>query len=337
MTLGRRRLLLAASALLAAPVLRAQPSGKLPVVAYVFGERTDAEMTGADPKHPHARAFVHRLRELGWEDGRTMTLERYGPGNSATRTQEILAGLAARKVAVIYATSAAGGKVVGKMAADATRTVPVVFAGGTDPVAMGLVASLAKPGGNVTGLATAVSAESAAKLPELLQGIVPGAAKAAYLVTSISRKSTEEMRQAVAARLKLQLTVLEVDNAKQLDEAFGRVTREKVDGLVVGSLGFLFSQAPRLVAFAAERRLPAVYAFPETVGAGGLAAYGIDFLELNRRGADYVDRILRGAKPADLPVELPRKFEMVLNLKTARALGLKLPQDVLLRADRVIE
>jgi len=332
----RREIILAAAALAAAPFARAQ-APKLPIVAYVFGQRTDAEMAGPDPKHPHARAFVHRLRELGWEDGRTVTLERYGPGNSAARTQEILADLAARKVAVIYATSAAGGKVVGKMAADATRTVPIVFAGGTDPVAMGLVASLARPGGNVTGLATAVDVESAGKLPELLQAIVPGAAKVAFLVTSLFRKSTEAMRQAVATRLKLQLTVLEVDNANQLDEALDRVTRERADGLVVGSLGFLFSQAPRLVAFAAERRIPAVYAFPEAVDAGGLAAYGIDFLELNRRGADYVNRILRGAKPAELPVELPRKFEMVLNLKTARSLGIRIPQSVLLRADRVVE
>jgi putative ABC transport system substrate-binding protein len=335
--LRRRRLLLASGALLAAASGARAQAPKLPVVAYVFGQRADAELTGPDPKHPHARAFVHRLRELGWEDGRNMTLERYGPENSAARAQEILSKLAARNVAVIYATSAAGGKVVGKMAAEATRTVPVVFSGGTDPVAMGLVASLARPGGNVTGLATGVGPEIAGKLPELLREIAPGVRKVAYFGTSLSRKSQEAMRQAVAAQLKLEVIVMEVDNAKQLGEAFERVASERADGLVVGSLGFLFSQAPRLVAFAAERRLPAVYHFPEAVDAGGLAAYGIDFLDLNRRGADYVDRILRGAKPAEMPVELPRKFEMVLNLKTARALGLSIPRSILLRADRVIE
>ena len=331
----RRRLVLAAGVLIAAPFGTRAQAPKLPVVAYVFGGRNDAELAGSDPKHPHARAFVHRLRDLGWEDGRTVKLERYGPENRTERAQEILADLAGRNVAVIYAASAVRGAMVAKMAMQTTRSVPIVFAGSSDPVALGLVASLARPGGNVTGLAIGAGLELVGKRLELLKEMVPGVMKVAYFGTS-GYGYTEVARQA-AAQLKVWLVVAEVDRAEQLDEAFARVTREGVDGLVVGTLGFLGTQAPRLVGFAAERRLPALYAFPEAVDAGGLASYGIDFLDLNRRAADYVNRILRGAKPAELPVELPSKFELALNLKTARSLGIRIPQTVLLRADRVVE
>ena len=330
----RRKFLLGAGALLAAPLTSAQ-APKLPVVAYVFGGRTDAELAGPDPKHSHARAFVHRLRELGWEDGRTVKLERYGPGNQVERAQQIFADLAARNVAVIHAASAVRGTLVALMAMQATRTVPIVFSGGSDPVASGLVASLARPGGNVTGVTTDAGPGIMGKRLELLKEIVPRVSKVAYF-GSPSHMYDEVIREA-AAQLKLLLTVSEVDRSEQLDEAFARVTRERPDALIVGTLGFLGTQAPRLVAFAAERRLPAIYAFPEAVDAGGLASYGIDFLDLNRRAAEYVNRILRGAKPADLPVELPRKFELALNLKTARSLGIRIPQSVRLRADRVIE
>jgi putative ABC transport system substrate-binding protein len=330
----RRRFLLGAGALLAAPLAGAQ-APKLPVVAYVFGGRTDAELAGPDPRHPHARAFVHRLRELGWEDGRAVKLERYGPENQVERVQQILADLAARNVAVIHAASAVRGTLVAKMAMQATRTVPIVFSGGSDPVALGLVASLARPGGNVTGVTSDAGPGIMGKRLELLKEIVPGVSKVAYF-GSPSQMYGEVIREA-AAQLKLRLTVSEVDRSEQLDAAFTRVTRERPDALIVGTLGFLGTQAPRLVAFAAERRLPAIYAFPEAVDAGGLASYGIDFLDLNRRAADYVNRILRGAKPAELPVELPRKFELALNLKTARSLGIRIPSSVQLRADRVIE
>jgi len=329
----RRRWLLAAGALLAAsPGTRAQ-APRRPVVAYVFGGRSDAELAGADPKHPHARAFVHRLRELGWEDGRTVKLERYGPGNDAERAKQILSVLAARNVAAIFGASVVRGTMVARMAMQATRTVPIVFAGGSDPVALGLVASLARPGGNVTGIATDAGQAIVGKRLELLKEILPGATKVAYLGTP----GYTEIARDAATRLKLTLIAAEVDSAEKLDAALARVARERAEGMIVATLGFLFAQAPRLVAFASEHRLPTLYAFPEAVDAGGLAAYGIDFLDLNRRAADYVDRILRGAKPADLPVELPRKFELVINLKTAGALGLRVPQSVLLRADRVIE
>lgn len=263
-----------------------------------------------------------------------MTLERHGPGNSPERTNEILADLAARNVSAIYAASAVARTMVAKMAMQATRSIPIVFAGGNDPVAMGLVASLARPGGNVTGLAIGTGPEILGKRLELLKDIVPSAKT--FSVVTFGGGETEALQKA-AAGLKLQLVLSEVNNVEQLEEAYVRMKRERVDGLVVASLGFLGTQIPRLVAYAAERRLPAVYPFPEAIDAGGLAFFGIDFLDLNRRAAEYVDRILRGARPADLPVELPRKFEVVVNLKTARALGLRIPDTVLLRADRVVE
>lgn len=327
----RRQLVLATGVLLAAPSGTRAQAPRLPVVAYVFGGRTDADLAGPDPKHPHARAFVHRLRDLGWVDGRTVTLERYGPENQAERAQQILADLAGRNVAAIYAASTVRGTMVAKIAMQSTRTVPIVFAGSSE----GLVASLARPGGNVTGVAIDAGLELVGKRLQYLKEIAPGVMKVAYFGTP-GYGYTEIARQ-VAAQLKVQLLVAEVDRAEQLDEAFARVTREGADGLVVGTLGFLYTQAPRLVALAAERRLPAVYAFPDAVDTGGLASYGIDFLALNRRAADYVDRILRGAKPAELPVELPSKFELALNLKTARSLGIQIPQTVRLRADRVVE
>ena len=331
----RRRRLILAGILIAAPLGTRAQAAKLPVVAYVFGGRSDAELAGSDPKHPHARAFVQRLRELGWEDGRTVRLERYGPENHSERTQEILADLARRNVAAIYAASAVRGTMVAKMAMQAARSIPIVFAGGSDPVALGLVASLARPGGNVTGLAIGAGLDLVGKRLELLKEMVPGATKLAYL--GVSGHGYTEVARQTAERLKVRLLVAEVDRAEQLEEAFARVSREGADGLVVGTLGFLGGQAPRLVRFASERRLPALYAFPEAVDAGGLASYGIDFLDLNRRAADYVNRILRGAKPAEMAVELPSKFELALNLKTARSLGIRIPQAVLIRADRIIE
>ncbi len=331
----RRQLMLATAAALATPHAARAQAPTLPVVAYVFGGRSDAELAGPDPKHPHARAFVHRLRELGREDGRTMKLERYGPGNDAEQAQRILADLATRNVAVIFAASAVRGTLVAIMAMKQTRSVPIVFAGGSDPVAAGLVASLARPGGNVTGITTDAGPQIIGKRLQLLKELLPGVTKIAYLGTP-SPTYREIIREA-AAQLRLDLIAFEVDGAKKLDEAFARTASEGAQAMVVATLGFLYAQSPRIVAFAAERRLPVLYAFPEAVDAGGLAAYGIDILDLNRRAADYVDKILRGAKPADLPVELPRKFELVVNLKAAKALGLKVPQSVLLQADRVIE
>jgi len=204
----------------------------------------------------------------------------------------------------------------------------------SDPVALGLVASLARPGGNATGVTTSVGPEIGSKRLELLKEIAPRIKRVAYLgpwttATEIVRKD--------AARLGLTLIVAEIERVEQWDEALAAVSREHADALLVSGFAAAREHAPRVVAFAAQHRLPAAYAFPESVEAGGLVSYSIDFLDLNRRAAVYVDRILRGAKPADLPVEQPTRFELNLNLKTARALSITIPQSVLLRADRLIE
>ena len=334
MTTRRRFLAAGALAALASAGAFGQGSVKRPVVAYVFGSVATSEMSGPEPAHAHVRAFVSRLRELGWEDGRNLVLEYHGAENRRERAQAILADLAARNVDLIYATATAGGATVATDALRATRTIPIVFASGTDVVAAGLVSSLARPGGNATGVTIAAGPEMIGKRLELLKEIAPRIKRVAY----IDPKSfnIDFLRQ-FAARLGLVPIIAEVERAEDYDAAFATVRRERADALLVGAFGMNSVHAPRIVSFAAQQRLPAAFAFPESVEAGGLVSYSIDFLDLNRRAAVYVDKILRGAKPADLPVEQPRKFELVVNIKTARTLGIAIPQAVLLRADRVIE
>lgn len=310
-----------------------QVTSKRPVVAYVFGAVSTSAMTGVPP-HAHVRAFVQSLRELGWEDGRNVVLEYHGAENRRERAQAILADLAARNVDLIYATASAGGATVAGDAARATRTIPIVFASGTDVVATGLVSSLARPGGNVTGVTIAAGPEILGKRLELLKEIAPRIKRVAYI--DPRSVNTDAFRQ-FAARLGLTPILAEVERAEDYDSAFAIVKRERADALLMGSFSINMVHSPRIVEFAAQQRLPASFAFPESVERGGLVSYSIDFLDLNRRAAVYVDKILRGAKPAELPVELPSKFELVVNLKTARALGITIPQGVLLRADRVIE
>ena len=333
MTMRRQLVFSGALAALAPATVFAQSAAKRPVVAYVFGPVPTSAMTGIPP-HAHVRAFVQRLRELGWEDGRNVVLEYHGAENRRERAQAILADLAARNVDLIYATATAGGATVATDAVLATRTIPIVFASGADVVAAGLVSSLARPGGNATGVTIATGPELLGKRLELLKEIAPRIKRVAYI--NPKSVTTDTLRQ-FAARLGLTPILAEVERAEDYDAAFAMVKRERADALLIGSFSINMVHSPRIVEFAAQQRLPAAFAFPESVEAGGLVSYGIDFLDLNRRAAVYVDKILRGAKPADMPVELPSKFELVVNLKTARALGITIPQPVLLRADRVIE
>ena len=334
MTTRRRFLAAGALALLAPAAALGQGSVKRPVVAYVFGSVATSEMSGPEPAHAHVRAFVSRLRELGWEDGRNLVLEYHGAENRRERAQAILAELSARNVDVIYAAATAGGAQVATDAILATRTIPIVFASGSDVVAAGLVSSLAKPGGNATGVTIAVGPEILGKRLQLLKEIAPRIKRVAYIDPKSS--NIDFLRQ-FAARIGLAPIVVEVERAEDYDAAFAMVKRERADALLIGSYAVNMVHAPRIVEFAAQQRLPASFAFSESVEAGGLVSYSIDFLDLHRRGAAYVDKILRGAKPGDLPVELPSKFELVVNMKTARALGIAIPQAVLLRTDRVIE
>ena len=332
----RRKFVFAASlAALAPAAALGQGAGKRPVVAYVYGPVPTSAMTGPDPSNPYARAFVHRLRELGWEVGRNLVLERHGAAGSRDRAQAIFADVVGRKVDLIYAAGTAGGIVIALDALRATRTIPIVFAGSSDPVGMGLVSNLARPEANITGVASGIGFDIVGKRLELLREVAPGVKRVAFFDLKSSYASGPA--QQAAARLGLTLVLIEVERAEQYDTAFATAVREKSDAVMLGVSSVHAVNGPLIAKLATQRRLAVAGLSGELVEAGGLMSYGIDFVDLARSGAGYVDKILRGAKPADLPVEQPRKFELVLNLRTARALGIAIPQSVLLRADRVIE
>lgn len=311
-----------------------QPARKIPVVAVVSAASPASEQIGPDPINPAIRAFVHALRDAGWVEGRNIVIERRSGEGQQERLPAIFAELVARNVDVIAVSGAIGRTSLTQEAHRATRKIPIVMAvGPSDPVAEGHVASLARPGGNVTGLTRAPDHGMREKRLQLLKEIVPGIARVASLGP---RPCLESFRRA-AEVLGIALVLAEVERIDQYAGAFATVTRERADGLFVCDTALSYVHAPRITAFAAQHRLPSVYAFRESVEAGGLVSYGSDLVDLFRRAAGYVDRILRGAKPADLPVEQPTKFELVINLKTAKELGLKVPPSLLLRADHVIE
>jgi putative tryptophan/tyrosine transport system substrate-binding protein len=279
-------------------------------------------------------AFAQGMRELGYVEGRNLTVEYRWAARKEERLPELAAELVRLKVEVIV-TAAAPAIEAAKRA---TSTIPIVMATAADPVGSGLVASLARPGGNVTGL-SALSTDLAGKRLQLARQLVPKARRVAVLAhygTSATRLFLEEMRTA-AQQMEVQLVVQEVHAADDLPGAFAAMQRERAQALVVQITPFSADNARRIVELAAQHRLPAMYDVRSFVDAGGLVSYGPSLPEMFRRAAFYVDRILKGAKPADLPIEQPTKFEMVINLKTATALGLSIPQSLLVRADQVIE
>jgi putative ABC transport system substrate-binding protein len=287
---------------------------------------------------PHLTEAIHQgLRDLGYVEGRNVVIERRDAEGKFERLPALAAELVALKVDVIVAPST----VAALATKQATRTVPIVFAGAADPVTDGLVTSLARPGGNVTGLSV-LAPELAGKRLELLKQAVPGVSRVAFLWQpggSGERTEKNLLKEAeVAGRaLGVQLQFVEARGPADLDRAFSDMTKARADALVVLGSPMLLNERRRLADLAAKNRLPAVYYSRVYVDAGGLMSYGPDFPALLRRAATYVDKILKGAKPADLPVEQPTKFELVINLKTAKALGLTIPQSVLWRADHVVE
>jgi len=279
-------------------------------------------------------AFRQGLRELGYVEGQNLIIEsRYAEG-SEERLPDLAAELVRLKVEVIVA----GGSSTIRAAQHATRTIPIVMAGSYDPVGRGLVASLARPGGNTTGVST-LGAELPGKRLELLKETVPQSARVAVLANPAAGGYESVMHNLTGAAqaLGLQLRIVELRRAEELDTAFATMTREGVDALiVVPDRALMDGLRGRTVDLAATHRLPAMYDGREYVAAGGLMSYGPSLLDMFQRAATYVDRILKGAKPADLPVAQPTKFELVINLKTAKALGLTVPPSLLFQANEVI-
>jgi ABC-type uncharacterized transport system substrate-binding protein len=306
---------------------RAQQAGKLPTIGFL-GTATAT----ASGWTTWTAAFEQRLRELGWIEGRTVAIEyRWGEGRRQ-RFAEIAAEFVRRKVDVIVT----GGSAVSAIK-QATTDIPIVFAIATDPVGGGLVASLARPGGNVTGLSNQ-SADTAGKRLEILQQVLPNLRRLAILVNADYRESVLEMGevQAAAHKFGMEVANLEIRRAEDIVPAFEALNRQ-ADALYVVADGLVATNFVHIIALALAARLPTI-GFNRAYAAGGaLISYGPSFPDLFRRTADYVDKILRGAKPADLPVEQPTKFELVINLKTAKALGIEIPPTLLARADEVIE
>jgi putative tryptophan/tyrosine transport system substrate-binding protein len=288
--------------------------------------------------NPHQReAFLQGLRDLGYIEGRNVAIETRAAEGKLERLPALAAELVALKVDVIVAASTPPALA----AKQATRTLPIVFAATADAVASGLVTSLARPGGNVTGLSF-LAPELVGKCLEQLKQAVPRVSRVAVLSHpgALGERTEKDMLKGaeVAGRgLALRLQFLETRGPDDFDRAFSEMTRGRAGALTVLTSIMLFDERRRLVDLAAKNRLPAVYPWREAVDAGGLMSYGPDLADLFRRAATYVDKILKGAKPGDLPVEQPTKFELVINLKTAKALGLTIPQSLLGRADHVVE
>jgi putative tryptophan/tyrosine transport system substrate-binding protein len=277
------------------------------------------------------------LRELGYTEGRNIVIEhRYGEGK-ADRFPELAAELVGLKVDIIVVSG--GGRMI-RAAMNATETIPILTAGrGIDPVEGHLVKSLASPGGNVTGV-TLLSTELGGKRLELVKEAFPKVARVAVLYDPAIPSSVFEMKEdlpVAAAPLKLTLQPWEIRGADDFDRFFGATSKQRPDGVYVHGGGLMNANQKRIAEFALKSRLPSVGSIREYVDAGGLMYYGADIADSNRRVAYYVDKILKGARPADLPIEQPTKFELMINLKTAKHIGLTIPQNVLARADRVIK
>jgi len=305
----------------------AQQSKKIPRIGYLSGQ-------SASRVPASANAFRQGLGELGYIEGKNIAIEyRWAEGKN-DRLPELAAELVRLRVEVIVA-----GGTPGTLAAkNATSAIPIVFTGGSDVVALGLVASLARPGGNITGVSLG-GPELYGKRLELLKETVSGLSRVGYLRNPDNPASrlTQEEIVAAARALGLQIQTLEVRSANEIDAAFEAAKRAQAGGLIVAQTPPINSDIKRVVSLATKSRLPAIYADKNWPDAGGLMSYSTDSADVYRRAAVYVDKILKGTKPADLPVEQPMKFEFIINLKKAKQIGLTIPPNVLVRADKVIK
>ena len=327
-TVTRLTLVLALSILAAPLTASAQLPPKVPRIGYMGNLATG----------PHLReAFLQGLGGLGYVDGRNVVIEYRDAEGKLERLPALAAELVALKVNVIVVTSTPAALA----ARQATESIPIVLGWVVDPVSSGLVTSLARPGGNVTGLSS-LAREVVGKRLELLKQAVPGATRLAVLwhPGDYGERTEREMHQeedVAAQALRVRLQVLQARGPEDFSRAFSDMARTRADAVAVQSTNVFFNERRRLVDLAAQHRLPAIYSTREFVDAGGLMSYAANTADLLRRAVSYVDKILKGSKPADLPVEQPTKFELLINLKTAKALGLTIPPSLLQRADEVLE
>ena len=308
----------------------AQQAAKVARIGWLTPDRSS-------PQEHRRETFLQGLRDLGYVEGRNVVIEYRSAEGKLERLPGLAAELVSLKVDVIVATVTAAALA----AKQATQAIPIVAPMVSDPVATGLVTSFARPGGNVTGLSF-FTPELVGKLMELLKEAVPGVSRFALLwqppaFAEHQGKALLKAAEVAARTLGVRLQVVEARGPDDFDRAFSEMTRARTDALIVLTSARLLQERRRLVDLTAKSRLPAMYPLREYVDAGGLMSYGPNPLDLFRRAATYVDKILKGAKPADLPVEQPTKFELVINLKAAKALGLTIPASVLVRADQVIE
>jgi putative tryptophan/tyrosine transport system substrate-binding protein len=304
-----------------------QPT-KVSRIGYLTGTTPDGQLDRIE-------AFRQGLRELGYVEGKNIVIEWRSAEGKLDRLPARAAELVRLKVDIIVTA----GPSATRAAKEATNTIPIVISQDPDPVGNGFVASLARPGGNITGLSS-LTADLSGKRLELLKEIIPKLTRVAVFGTSISTGSNVQQRREIelaAEAFKVQLQYLDVLDPKDIETAFQEASKGRADAVLVVPSSVLISRRKQVVELAVKSRLPAIYSTSQYVVVGGLMSYGVNTADVDRRAATYVDKILKGTKPADLPVEQPTKFELIINLKAAKQIGLTIPPNVLARADKVIK
>ncbi|MDB5808088.1 MAG: hypothetical protein JWN94_210 [Betaproteobacteria bacterium] len=328
--MDRRKLiaLLGAGALVARFDAFAQPQGKVRRIGYLSAP------TRASVERAHDE-FMRVLRDRGWVVGKNLVVEYRWADGQVERLPGLAAELVRQKVELIVAPAGSAALA----ARDATKTIPVVMIFPSDPVATGLVASLRRPGGNVTGTSFAPGSEIFGKQLQILKEALPQTTRVAFMSNPTEFGSTLQMKEVEAAARALNMQLLRVDarGPGDLAKAFAAIAKERAEALVVSRDSTFLAHREKVAEYALKARLPTMFSFRENVEAGGLMGYSVNMTDFISHAAGYVDKILRGAKPEDLPVELPTQFEFVINVKTARTLGIKFPNSILLRADKTIE
>ena len=305
---------------------RAQQPAKIPRIGWLTASSLSAQSARIE-------AFRQGLRDLGYVEGKNIVIEHRFADGKPDRLPALVAELVRLKVDIIVSA----GSTPTRAARAATSTIPIVMTNDADPIATGFVASLARPGGNITGLST-LSPELSGKRLEILREVVPKLSRVAVLGTSTNPTYAQVIREVelVAKAFGLKLQNLDVLDAKDIETAFRAAIKGRADGVLVLTSAVLAPERAQITELAAKNRLPGIYSNSQFAEAGGLMFYGVNVLDLDRRAATYVDKILKGRTPADLPVEQPMKFEFIVNLQAAKKIGLTIPPNVLVRADKVI-